>query len=1176
MVSLLLVLGLVLVAVAKYEPPKTELGKSPAAAADPNWDLKAAMQGEHQDGYVPLVVGTEFIPPEALPEEILRANVSTFGNTSDLEPASYFTPGEATVTCPSGATDEGETCGDDNNGGCNADPPDVGAWVDVVCDETVCGTIWADAGTRDTDWFRITFTEPTCVTWTAVADFPLVAGFVDTADCALAGALDPYATGNAGDTLQVSKVCGVGEYWLFISHQDYYDYPCGANNDYVAWVTCMAADMGACCDPATGDCDGPMDEATCSGMWSGTGNWLQCASCDPNPCPPPAGPGDNCSQPLAVSLPGDLPYESKNNYTCGRVNDYAETDMCYTYGYGGGEDGTFELNVTAACDVDFEFDPKGTTWTYFEIRTECIPPAGSCVGYARSTAGDPYSLVAVHFEPGTYYVHVDSWPSPDCIPDYDLNLTATPTANEGDNCSNPIVIGFGSGDLPYTLADQYNCGRLNHYSETCLGSYDGGEDVIIEFVPTENMTLDITLDPKTTTWSGIAVDDACPPAATCMGYVGNSSGDPKTIYNVSVTAGVSYFLMVDTYPSPDCIPDFDVTFTAGAGGPLNDDCADAEAVGDVTDLAFSTATASFDGGGTCLYSPNIWYCYTASCDGEVTVSLCGSLYDTKLAVYDGCSCDPLGSEVGCNDDACGLQSELSFMATSGSQYLIEVGGYSTNAGDGILNITCEEAQDPPYNDECTGAVVQTTCPVTVTGDNSWSTNEIPACLDDCGHAWEAFTITECQDVTIDYCGTTPAFELVYITIYKDDCPVTVCDPIFSDGTDWNLCGDGNVTMYFYGLQPGTYYIPVLACHPSYPTDYYEGPYTININCSECSYCPASGGCDEYIENVTFGDINNTTGCDGYGDYLSLSTEVAPGATYPISMSIGGAYSLDDVAIWIDFDQSLSFDADEVVLTGAGYGPHSGDVTIPADAALGETRMRVRLVWNLVATDYACGATTYGEAEDYTVDIVCTPADNEVGMNHDPMWMYYAFAIDPFMVDVYIAPDNVGGADASTIDLNSIIVNGFPCPATLGGPVLDFSCGPTVTATIDLPTFASVYGYPIGVNSATYNVSGQFLDTTPFAYSGTFTLYGKDPADPAKWLVPEDEVVLRADCDRTGFVNVSDAVFMLRFIFDGGEAPSPHLVGDIDCNAMVNISDVVYLISYIFGSGQAPCPAPNPN
>ena len=122
-----------------------------------------------------------------------------------------------------------------------------------------------------------------------------------------------------------------------------------------------------------------------------------------------------------------------------------------------------------------------------------------------------------------------------------------------------------------------------------------------------------------------------------------------------------------------------------------DDCQNAKPVGDVKNMAFTTANATSDGPALCMTSPNIWYCYTATCSGNVTVSLAGSSYDTMLAVYDGCECYPTADDlIECNDDAGNTyQSEITFAATVGDQYLIEIGGYGNDKGAGLLTISCE-------------------------------------------------------------------------------------------------------------------------------------------------------------------------------------------------------------------------------------------------------------------------------------------------------------------------------------------------------------------------------------------------------------------------------------------------------------------------------------------------------
>lgn len=61
-----------------------------------------------------------------------------------------------------------------------------------------------------------------------------------------------------------------------------------------------------------------------------------------------------------------------------------------------------------------------------------------------------------------------------------------------------------------------------------------------------------------------------------------------------------------------------------------------------------------------------------------------------------------------------------------------------------------------------------------------------------------------------------------------------------------------------------------------------------------------------------------------------------------------------------------------------------------------------------------------------------------------------------------------------------------------------------------------------------------------------------------------------DANGDAAVNISDAVYLIAYIFSGGSPPSPLLAGNVNCDSAVNISDAVYLISYIFSGGPPPC------
>src|SRR5207237_987597 len=72
---------------------------------------------------------------------------------------------------------------------------------------------------------------------------------------------------------------------------------------------------------------------------------------------------------------------------------------------------------------------------------------------------------------------------------------------------------------------------------------------------------------------------------------------------------------------------------------------------------------------------SLWYVWTAPASGSVTVDTHGSAFDTILAVYTGSSLSGLGKLVE-NDDTSDTTSSVTFVATAGVSYRIQVDGYN--------------------------------------------------------------------------------------------------------------------------------------------------------------------------------------------------------------------------------------------------------------------------------------------------------------------------------------------------------------------------------------------------------------------------------------------------------------------------------------------------------------------
>jgi hypothetical protein len=110
-----------------------------------------------------------------------------------------------------------------------------------------------------------------------------------------------------------------------------------------------------------------------------------------------------------------------------------------------------------------------------------------------------------------------------------------------------------------------------------------------------------------------------------------------------------------------------------------------------------------------------------------------------------------------------------------------------------------------------------------------------------------------------------------------------------------------------------------------------------------------------------------------------------------------------------------------------------------------------------------------------------------------------------------------------------------------------------------------------LTSTSFSSSGVLSAGTAYFWRvRPYDLAGNSPGFTGSRRFFTAKSFLCGDADSNELVNISDAVYLISYIFGAGTAPDPLMSGDVDCNQIVNISDAVYLISYIFGGGPAPC------
>lgn len=229
---------------------------------------------------------------------------------------------------------------------------------------------------------------------------------------------------------------------------------------------------------------------------------------------------------------------------------------------------------------------------------------------------------------------------------------------------------------------------------------------------------------------------------------------------------------------------------------------------------------------------DLWFTFTATTAYTAVEVTGGPDTDPIIEVFSG-SCGSLTSE-GCADATLVNETEVVNLPTNiGETYYYRTywWDYGTAPTDYSFTTCVYEGIAPPpvpVNDDCstiTPEALNVGTPLVFTGTTLGATvtNDYAAgsLLDGQGPSvFHAFTLSECAAVTINYCGTDPAFGNAWIVI-GTECPVN--ELIFN--TSWNTteCPDGNITIYYDSLSAGTYYMPVLQDASA------NGPYTITLN-----------------------------------------------------------------------------------------------------------------------------------------------------------------------------------------------------------------------------------------------------------------------------------------------------------------------------------------------------------
>jgi len=272
--------------------------------------------------------------------------------------------------------------------------------------------------------------------------------------------------------------------------------------------------------------------------------------------------------------------------------------------------------------------------------------------------------------------------------------------NEPPTCPSGLGAGFVDiGDIGagYSSGSRTTCGKDNDIVGGLLNNACGSnnyltaEDEVFKFTVPSTGLYQVVLA-SNSSWIGMKIFANCPllgQGGACVANVGSSTAS-KNISNITLTAGIEYYLVVDQFAPPTCIGAYEFSIAPNPAPPANDNCGVAAitltqaSTCNYTTFSYSAgATTSTEPGSCAANDDDVWYKFVAATtDPEITVSPSPGYYPV-VELFTACGTTSICCQF--NGAGAGLPVKLNapIALTIGATYYIRV--YHAFAGSPLTD-----------------------------------------------------------------------------------------------------------------------------------------------------------------------------------------------------------------------------------------------------------------------------------------------------------------------------------------------------------------------------------------------------------------------------------------------------------------------------------------------------------
>jgi len=174
-------------------------------------------------------------------------------------------------------------------------------------------------------------------------------------------------------------------------------------------------------------------------------------------------------------------------------------------------------------------------------------------------------------------------------------------------------------------------------------------------------------------------------------------------------------------------------------------------------------------------------------------------------------------------------------------------------------------------------------------------------------------------------------------------------------------------------------------------------------------------------------------------------------------------------------------------------------------------------------------------------------------------------------------------EVAVFDMNNLISDSAEAVWNWGFSVNDLGTGGRVLQIVSTAMFD---GEPIPPSETVHQIltlnalagdssNVNHCDSTGVIYFENAQIYFSDPVGSLLEFTSANGsyTIICPECGDVNYdkdVNVSDAVYIINYVFTGGFAPVTNAAGDVNCDGENNVSDAVAIINFVFMGGNVPC------